>query len=423
MDGEPHPLGERPIPQFVLANSAYAADNSGPFIFQLKIRARACSRERPMRSIDIAKVESSKSPLFEKFFRLPISIYRGNAQWVPWFLGDMKTMADRRHPVFEHTEGEFFLAMEGKEALGRIFVFENSRYNKTHGMNSAHFYFLDLFESREAANALFEAAVGWARGRKLDKLIGPMGLGGVTGGGLLIDGFQHRAAMTMMMYNHPYYRPMVEDFGFTKFLDNFSFYLPGNAVLPPQIKEAADKLLEKGDFEVLHFKTKRDLARVAKDVTYVFMKTLSDHAGNYELSENELAFLEKGLMQIADPELIKVVAYRGQVVGFLFCFHDLSAAIQKSGGRITPLSIIRLLRESRKTDWMLINGVGVLPEYQGMGANALLYSEVEKTFRRHVKFKHLEMVQIQETTAKMLSNVKTLEGQVYKTHRMYEYPL
>lgn len=194
-------------------------------------------------------------------------------------------------------------------------------------------------------------------------------------------------------------------------------------MLPPQIKEAADKLLEKGDFEVLHFKTKRDLARVAKDVTYVFMKTLSDHAGNYELSENELAFLEKGLMQIADPELIKVVAYRGQVVGFLFCFHDLSAAIQKSGGRITPLSIIRLLRESRKTDWMLINGVGVLPEYQGMGANALLYSEVEKTFRRHVKFKHLEMVQIQETTAKMLSNVKTLEGQVYKTHRMYEYPL
>jgi hypothetical protein len=83
----------------------------------------------------------------------------------------------------------------------------------------------------------------------------------------------------------------------------------------------------------------------------------------------------------------------------------------------------RLMREYKKADWILVNGLGILPEYQGTGANALLYTELEKTIRKFTQFKHLEMVQIQETTAKMLSNVKTLEGRIHKIHRIYRYKL
>ncbi|HMB19461.1 MAG TPA: hypothetical protein VKQ10_00190, partial [Spirochaetota bacterium] len=100
-----------------------------------------------------------------------------------------------------------------------------------------------------------------------------------------------------------------------------------------------------------------------------------------------------------------------------------SAALQKSKGKINPLSIYRIMREYKKTDWILINGLGVLPDFQGLGANAVLYAELEKTLREHPEFKHLEMVQIQETTAKMLNNVKTLMGRTYKTHRMYRYDI
>jgi hypothetical protein len=69
--------------------------------------------------------------------------------------------------------------------------------------------------------------------------MGPMGLGGVTGVGLLVDGFEHRAAMSMMMYNHPYYAQHLEDFGFSKLIDNFSFYLPTTATLPEIISQSA----------------------------------------------------------------------------------------------------------------------------------------------------------------------------------------
>jgi hypothetical protein len=373
--------------------------------------------------MDLKRVEGSKSPYFKGFFRLPSLLHAGNDQWVPWFLGDIRELVDRRHPLFEHTAGEFFVVTRRDEVVGRIFVFENGRYNQTHDMRSAHFYFFDSVDDREVAGTLFQAALDWAKKRNLELLFGPMGLGGVTGGGLLIQGYEHRAAMTMMMYNLPYYRSLVEGFGFTKYLDNFSFYLPTTARLPQEIKKTTDALLQKGMYKVLEFHSKAELAKVADDVGDVFIETLGHHPGNYLLSENELARLKRSLLRIANPELIKVITHAGKVVGFLLGYHDLSAAIQKSRGRLNPLTLYRLLREYKRTDWLLINGLGILPEHQGSGANLLLYAEVEKVVRKYTQFKHLEMVQIQETTAKMLSNVETLKGKTRKVHRMYQMPL
>lgn len=373
--------------------------------------------------IDLKRVEGSGSKYFRGFYHLPERVHKGNDKWVPWFIADMKELVDRKHPLFEHTAGEFYVAIRGDEVVGRIFVFENGRYNETHGMHSAHFYFFDSVEDSEVAGCLFQAAHGWAKKRGLEILFGPMGLGGVTGGGLLIQGYEHRAAMTMMMYNLPYYRGLIEDFGFVKYLDNFSFYLPTAARLPAELKGAVEELRRQGKYSVLEFRSKKDLARVADEVGEVFVKTLGDHAGNYFLSDNELARLKKSLLRIANPELIKIIACEGRIVGFLLGYHDLSAAIQKSKGRVTPLSLYRLMREYKRSDWLLINGLGILPEHQGSGANLLLYDEVEKVVRTYTQFKHLEMVQIQETTAKMLSNVETLKGQTHKIHRMYQIRL
>ncbi|GAB4221245.1 MAG TPA: hypothetical protein PL059_06840 [Spirochaetota bacterium] len=374
-------------------------------------------------TLDIQLVENSKSTMFPHFINIPHMIYKNNDQWVPWFHNEMKLFIDKKHPLFLHSDGDFFVAMRNNSPAGRIFVFENTMYNKTHNMKSAHFYFIDFYDDREVADCLFSAAIDWAKKRHCNSLLGPMGFGGVTGGGLLIDGFEHRASMTMMMYNHPYYRVHIEAFGFTKYLDNFSFYLPSTAQLPDGLKQTADALLAKGEFKVLKFKSKKELQKVADDVIHVFMKTLSDHAGNYELTKPECDYIVKSLLQVANPELIKIITYKGTIIGFLFGFHDLSAALQKADGKLTPLSIYRIIREYKKTNWILVNGMGILPEFQGLGANAVLYAELEKTIRQYPQFKHLEMVQIQETTSKMLSNVKTLNGRTFKTHRMYQLPI
>ncbi len=374
-------------------------------------------------SIEIKHVDHSKSPYYKHFIKLPHHIYKNNENWVPWLNNEMKEFINKKHPLFKHSNGEFYVAMQDGSPVGRIFVFENTRYNKTHDMKSAHFYFIDFYDDTEVSAALFNAAAEWSRKRKCTSLLGPMGFGGVTGGGLLIDGYEHRASMTMMMYNFPYYRDHMEAYGFTKYLDNFSYYLPTSAQLPPQLRDASDALLARGDFNVMKFSSKKELQQIADEVIHVFMETLTDHAGNYELTKPESDYLVNSLLQVADPELIKIIAYKEKVIGFLFGFHDLSAALQKAKGKLNPLSIYRIMREYKRTDWILINGLGVLPDFQGLGANAVLYAELEKTLREHPEFKHLEMVQIQETTVRMLSNVKTLMGRTYKIHRMYRYDL
>ena len=148
-----------------------------------------------MGQIDIKIVENSQSRYYRDFIKIPFAIYQGQPNWVPWFDKDMIAFIDRLHPLFEHSTGDFFVAMKGSRPVGRIFVFENTRYNKTHSLNSACFYFIDFIDDGEVAAKLFQAAIDWAKNRSLDGLMGPMGLGGVTGVGVLAAGFEHRAAM------------------------------------------------------------------------------------------------------------------------------------------------------------------------------------------------------------------------------------
>ncbi len=373
--------------------------------------------------VEITRVERSKDPSFEQLFALPARIYAGNDCWVPWLRGDLAELVDRAHPLFEHTTGVFLLATRGGEPVGRIFVFENARYNATHDMKCAHFYFFDTIDDREVSDRLLEAAVDWARSRGLERVVGPMGFGGVTGTGILVEGFDQRASMTMMTYNAPYYVDLIEGFGFGKYLDNFCFHLPTTARLPDELRERAQAVAKEGHFRVLRFRSKKELARVADDIGDIFMETLSDHPGNYELSPAEIARLKRDLLRIAHPDLMKIIAHDDRVIGFLFGFHDLSRALQRSGGTIGPVDLFRLWRETKKTDWLLINGMGIVPEFQGTGANLMLYQELENTIREQPQFTDLEMVQIQETTVRMLSNVKTLNGEVRKVHRIYELPL
>jgi len=116
---------------------------------------------------------------------------------------------------------------------------------------------------------------------------------------------------------------------------------------------------------------------------------------------------------------VKILAYDGRIVGYLLAFPDLSEAMQRNGGRLGPVKILRLLREIRRTKGLLVNGMGILPQHQRLGGNALLYSELTKTAGGK-RFKQAELTQISERTELMLRDVQTLGARSYKVHRMFE---
>lgn len=371
------------------------------------------------RNIEVVRVQGPGAEERE-FIAFPKRLYCGCPQWVPWFDVDMRALLRRRHPFFEHSSGEFFLVREQGRTLGRACVVKNSSYIAQHGTACAQFYFFDVEDDPQAAEILVRALLQWARAQGLELLRGPMLLGGVSGSGILVQGFEHRAAMTMMPYNYPYYAGLLEGLGFRKHVDLCSMDLPPATFrLPARVAAAAEKTLQRGRFQVLRFASKRDVRRVADQIAGLYNETLADHLEDYPLSPAELEQVKKDLLIVADPRLAKILTYDQKIVGYLLAFPDLSAAMQKNAGRLGLLQLLRLLREIRRADGLLINGMGILPHCQRLGGNALLYSELEKTAGGD-RYRRAELVQISERTELMLRDVQTLGGRIYKVHRMFQ---
>jgi hypothetical protein len=380
-------------------------------------------------SLELRPVQGSRGPEGRAFIELPFRLYRACPQWVPSFRSDVRAILDRRHPFFEHSAGAFYLARRSGRAVGRLAVLENTRYNDRYGTRFAFFHLLELEEDPEAAEALFEEAGQWTRRRGLAALVGPSGLGATTGSGILVDGFEHRAAMTMMGYNYPYYARLLEQLGFQTHQHLYSARLDaGSFRLPERVRVVAEKVLARGRFRVLEFRSKRQLLRLAPRLGQVYNTAIGgDHTETYPYTERELERVTRELTLVAEPSLIKVLAYDERIVGFVFAFPDLSAALRRSAGRLTPWALLDILREYRRTAGLIVNGMGILPEFQRLGGNAVLYYALERAARGRrppsPPFRHVDLTQVADTTALMLSDLRTLGGQIYKTHRVYRKEL
>ena len=368
----------------------------------------------------IEKVDTTSRQQVDEFVKLSYRLYKDVPQWVPPFVVDIKTMLDRnKHPFYEHADGEFLVARQDGQVVGRLAILENRSFNQYHCKKQAQFYLFECIDDQETANALFERGFEWARSHGLDEVVGPKGLSAFDGYGIQIEGTENRQMMTMMNYNFPYYQQLVENIGFTKEVDFVSCYMHYKKFkLPEKVKMISDRVRERGAFKVQSFANKRELKSWANRIGEAYNKTFVNNWEYYPLTEREIKFLLDNLLIAADPRLIKIITYKDDVVGFLLAFPDVSAALQRQKGRITPWGILDIMREMKKTQWVSLNGAGVLPEYHGRGGNALLYDEMENTIHNY-NFVHAELTQVAETAVQMRQDLINLGGKAYKNHRVY----
>ena len=370
--------------------------------------------------LTIEKVDTSSKSQVRRFVRIPYHLYEKQPQWVPPLYIDSEVMLNRKkHPFYEHSEADFFIAVRDGRDVGRIAALVNRPYNQYHNTRKGQFFLFECEEDSEAARILFDSVSAWAEERELDTVVGPKGFGVVDGYGLLVKGFEHRAVMTMTAYNFDYYPRLVEENGFEKEVDFICHHLSTDSFnLPERIHSIAKRVQERGSLTVQRFQTKKDVKAWAPKIGKTYNQAFVNNWEYYPLTENEIAFLLSNLLTIADPKLIKIITHGEDVVGFLFGFPDLSAGLQRARGRLLPLGLAHIMREMRNTQWVAINGAGILPEFQGRGGNALLYSEMEKTLKEF-KFKDAVLVLVAESAVDMRSDLINIGGKPYTNHRVY----
>jgi GNAT superfamily N-acetyltransferase len=371
--------------------------------------------------ISIEVVDTSSSKQVNEFIMLPFRLYDKTPQWVPLIRQDARTMMNRdKHPFFEHSEAEFFVARDGQEVVGTLAVLENKPYNKVHEKKSANFYLFESVDDIAVATALFERAYEWAREHGLNRIVGPKGFSIFDGYGLQVEGFEHRRMMFMMNYNHPYYVSIIESLGFTKEVDFVSKLVTVDRFrMPEKVHEVARRLQQRGSFEVKNFTNKRELIKWGHPIGRLYNDTFMENWEYTPLTEREVQFAVDNVLMMADPRLIKLILHKDEPVGFLFAFPDVSAAIKRHKGRLTPWALADLLIEMRRTKMVAFNGGGVLPKFHGRGGNALLYTEMEKTIHQY-NYDQGEFTQVAESAVQMRKDIATLGGIEYKNHRVYQ---
>lgn len=372
--------------------------------------------------VQIHKVRTDDPRDVERFVRFPFHLYRGCPYWVPPLISSARRQLDRGyHPYYRHSDADFFLATVGKEVVGRIAVLEPRQRNAYRNQRGAFFTLFDAVDEGEVARALFDAAFDWARGRGLETISGPEGFSAGDSLGVLIRGFEYLPALGIT-YNYPYYDRLIQEVGFRKQTDYFSGYLPGSTRLSERIHEIAERVKARRGFQVLTFRTRAEMRAIAPRVVDAYNAAFAENREFVPITGEDAQRIIDRIIRLARPDLSTVVVKGEEVVGFILGFPNINRALQRCRGRLYPFGWAMLLWEFHHTDRIDFNGGGILPKYQGLGVDAIMFTELEKTVHKRC-IRHAEFVQVNEQNAKMIREVEALGVNFYKAHRIYERSL
>ena len=110
------------------------------------------------------KIDTQNKTQVRRFVQIPFRLYAKCPQWVPPLLGDAELQLNRpKHPFYEHSDADFFIATREGRAVGRVAALVNRRFNAYHKTRQAQFYLFDCEDDQEAASALFDQVFAWAR--------------------------------------------------------------------------------------------------------------------------------------------------------------------------------------------------------------------------------------------------------------------
>lgn len=383
-------------------------------------------------AVTVRKVENDAD--FRAFFELPWSIYRDDPNWVPPLQSIRRETLDReKNPAWDYLEGDYFVAWRDKTPVGTIAAFVNRRHNEFHNENVAWFGFFDVYDDAEAARALLDTALVWARSRGYDAVRGPQSFTTHEECGLLVDGFG--PPVLLMPYNAPYYATHIEAAGFERVMDTYSFYYDYEPERFKQSKEHSrlQKLVKRitrnGDISV------RSVDRRNLRDDFALFKSLYNRAwvanwGFTPMTERELDALVESLGMIFDPRLSAIVSVENEPVGFMLGAPDFNRAIQAAYPRPNEPELLTLLRVAwhwkirPKIDGFRIPLMGVVEEHRKRGLDLVMYSHfLDQLQAMKRPYRHVDGGWVLETNQDMMGTLKGAGMAIYRTYRFYEKPV
>ena len=330
--------------------------------------------------IAIEEVKTKKQQ--KEFIDFPLKLYKGNPYYTPPLYMDEKKIFRKDFVYNDMCDTINFNAYKDDKMAGRISGIVQRAANEKTGRKQVRFNHFDVIEDEEVAQKLLKTVEDWAVSKGMNEVVGPLGYSDLEREGLLIEGFDYPATFEET-YNYPYYQTFIENFGYQKEVDWTGSHLR----IPKDYDGELDKL---SAFVMkrynLHLGTARNtdefLKKYADGIFELLDKSYELLYGTVPFTEGMKKMMIDNFRLVINVKNVAVILDENEkMICFGLTFPGIADAVRPSGGKLTPLTLIRLLKTLKKPDVIDLCLLGVEPEWLNRGVSVIVSAELMKMLR------------------------------------------
>ena len=372
-------------------------------------------------AIIIKKVTSPKE--LKTFIRFNYELYKNNPYSVPDLYDDMlNTFSPEKNAAFEFCEADYFLAYKDNKLVGRVAAIINRRANETWNKKEVRFGWIDFIDDQEVSKALLATVEDWGRQRGMEAIVGPLGFTDMDAEGMLVEGFDQLGTMATI-YNYPYYPEHMEKLGYEKEADWVEFKLTVPDKLPEKFVRISEIILQKYNLKIKK-RTRKELKEknYGQRIFDLINEAYAPLYGYSKMTQRQIDQYIKMYLPLIDLRMVSLVEDAEEnLVAVGISMPSLSKALQKAKGRMLPFGWFHLLKalfikKPKVLDLLL---VGVKPEYQSKGVNALLFYDLVPVYQQ-MGFEYGESNPELELNKKVQAQWTAFESVQHKRRRAFK---
>ena len=323
--------------------------------------------------IEIREVKSRKE--IKQFIELPLKMYKGNPYFVPPLYMSEKVLFKKVNPYTSSCDTVYYLAFKDGELVGRISGIIQRDANEKWNRKRVRFTRFDSIDDQEVANALFDAVAKWGKERGMDSLVGPLGFNDLEREGLLVEGFEELATFEEQ-YNYPYYEKLVENYGLVTEVEwvEKQIRLSKNPEDVEKIRRLSDLVARRYKLRFVQEKSIGDFLKKHRENFFkLYEATYSELYGTCPIrKEVEDDILSGFKLLLTEENVIGIYNEKNEMVCFGLYLPSIAKAVQPSGGRITPGTLVRVLKARKHSKILDFAIIGVRDDYRNCGVPAML---------------------------------------------------
>jgi GNAT superfamily N-acetyltransferase len=372
-------------------------------------------------AVIIKKVSDKKE--LRTFIRFNYELYKDNPYSVPDLYDDMlNTFSTRKNAAFEFCEADYFLAYKDDKLVGRVAAIINRRANETWNKKEVRFGWIDFIDDLEVSKALLDTVEKWGKERGMEAMVGPLGFTDMDAEGMLVEGFDQLGTMATI-YNYPYYPEHMQRLGLEKEADWVEFKLTVPDKLPEKFVRISEIILQKYKLKIKKLNRKELKEKnYGQRIFDLINEAYAPLYGYSKMTQRQIDQYVKMYLPLIDLRMVSLVENEaGELVAVGISMPSLSEALQKAKGKMLPFGWFHLLKalfikKPKVLDLLL---VGVKPEYQSKGVNALLFYDLVPVYQQ-MGFKYGESNPELEVNKKVQAQWTAFESVQHKRRRAFK---